>query len=300
VFFVSKSWLHALLSADIGACCIAAQAVAGYHRGVNTTAESAPARPRDWMRPLRYLWRTPLLLLHALIAFPLALAVFNPLAMRCRIRGETLEHWMTRWWSGRLVRIFGFRIRCIGEPLPGAVLFVANHVSWLDIELMHSQRIMSFVAKAEIERWPLVGWLATRAGTIYHRRGSTHSLGAVMERVVTRLREGMAVGVFPEGGTGTGERLRTFHARIFQVAVDANVPVQPVALCYGENGTMDLRVPFAPGEHFFGNFVRLLGGPSLEASVHFLEPVASSEDGRRQTAVAARERIAHALGMPLT
>jgi len=59
-------------------------------------------------------------------------------------------------------------------------------------------------------------------------------------------------------------------------------------------------VPFAPGEHFFGNFVRLLGGPSLEASVHFLEPVASSEDGRRQTAVAARERIAHALGMPLT
>jgi len=165
---------------------------------------------------------------------------------------------------------------------------------------MHSQRIMSFVAKAEIERWPLVGWLATRAGTIYHRRGSTHSLGAVMERVVARLREGMAVGVFPEGGTGTGERLRTFHARIFQVAVDANVPVQPVALCYGENGTMDLRVPFSPGEHFFGNFVRLLGGPSLEASVHFLEPVASSEDGRRQTAVAARERIAHALGMPLT
>jgi 1-acyl-sn-glycerol-3-phosphate acyltransferase len=121
-----------------------------------------------------------------------------------------------------------------------------------------------------------------------------------MERVVNRLREGMAVGVFPEGGTGTGERLRTFHARIFQVAVDANVPVQPVALCYGENGTMDLRVPFAPGEHFFGNLVRLLGGPSLEASVHFLEPVASSDDGRRQTAVAARERIAQALGMPLT
>jgi 1-acyl-sn-glycerol-3-phosphate acyltransferase len=257
-------------------------------------------RPRDWLRPLRYLWRTPLLLVHALIAFPLAVAVFNPLALRCRIRGETLEHWMTRWWSGRLVRIFGFRIRCIGEPLPGAVLFVANHVSWLDIELMHSQRIMSFVAKAEIERWPLVGWLATRAGTIYHRRGSTHSLGAVMERVVARLREGMAVGVFPEGGTGTGERLRTFHARIFQVAVDANVPVQPVALCYGENGAMDLRVPFAAGEHFFGNFVRLLGGPSLEASVHFLEPVASRDDGRRQTAVAARERIAQALGMPLT
>jgi 1-acyl-sn-glycerol-3-phosphate acyltransferase len=263
---------------------------------MNTTAESSPAANRDWLRPLRYLWRTPQLLLHALIAFPLALAVFNPLADRLRISGERPDHWMTRWWSRRLVRIFGFRIGRVGEPLPGAVLFVANHVSWLDIELMHSQRIMSFVAKAEIARWPLVGWLATRAGTIYHQRGSAHSLGAVMERVVARLREGMAVGVFPEGGTSPGDRVKTFHARIFQVAVDANVPIQPVALCYGDHGRMDLRVPFAPNENFFNNFVRLLGGPSFDATVHFLEPVALQEDGRRQIAEAARARIAAALG----
>jgi 1-acyl-sn-glycerol-3-phosphate acyltransferase len=263
---------------------------------MNTTAESSPAANRDWLRPLRYLWRTPQLLLHALIAFPLALAVFNPLADRVRIRGERLEYWMTRWWSRRLVRIFGFRIARIGEPLPGAVLFVANHVSWLDIELMHSQRIMSFVAKAEIARWPLVGWLASRAGTIYHQRGSSHSLGAVMERVVARLREGMAVGVFPEGGTSPGDRVKTFHARIFQVAVDANVPIQPVALCYGDNGRMDLRVPFATNENFFDNFMRLLGGPSFAATVHFLEPVALQEDGRRQIAETARARIAAALG----
>jgi 1-acyl-sn-glycerol-3-phosphate acyltransferase len=265
---------------------------------VNSTAETAPAARRDRLRPLRYLWRTPLLLLHALIAFPLALAVFNPLARRCRIGVERLDYRMTRWWSGRIVRIFGFRIRRIGEPLPGAVLFVANHVSWLDIELMHSQRIMSFVAKAEIARWPLIGWLATRAGTIYHRRGSAHSLGAVMQRVVDRLCEGMAVGVFPEGGTGPGDRVKTFHARIFQVAVDANVTVQPVALCYGDGGRMDPRVPFAPKENFFDNFVRLLGGPSLEASVHFLEPVQLGGDGRRQTAETARARIAQALGVP--
>ena len=87
---------------------------------MNSTAETARI-PRDPWRPLRYLWRTPLLLLHALIAFPLALAVFNPLARRCRIGGERMDYWMTRWWSGRIVRIFGFRIRRIGTPLPGAV-----------------------------------------------------------------------------------------------------------------------------------------------------------------------------------
>src|SRR5690349_13248173 len=190
---------------------------------MNSTVDTQPTARRDSMRVLRYCWRTPLLLLHALIAVPLALAVFNPLARRIRLGGERLDYRMTRWWSGRIVRIFGFRTSRVGEPLPGAVMFVANHVSWLDIELMHSQRIMSFVAKAEIARWPLIGWLATRAGTIYHQRGSAHSLGAVMERVVQRLREGMACGIFPEGGTGPGDRVRTFHARIFQVAADAQV-----------------------------------------------------------------------------
>jgi 1-acyl-sn-glycerol-3-phosphate acyltransferase len=261
---------------------------------MNATAIAAPSR--DYLRPLRYFVRTPLLLLHILIAIPIAICVFNPLARRLQVGEERLDHWMTRWWSGALVRRFGFRIRRIGEPLPGAVLFVANHVSWMDIELMHSQRMMNFVAKAEIARWPIVGWLASRAGTIYHQRGSPHSLGAVMERVVVRLKEGMAVGVFPEGGTGAGDCVRTFHARIFQVAADAGVRIQPIALCYGRNGRMDLRVPFAPKESFFGNFLRVLGGPSLDAEVHFLEPIVIAEEGRRQIAESARMRIAAALG----
>jgi len=264
---------------------------------MQTSVETSPAAGRDWLRPLRYLWRTPLLLLLVVVTFPLAFVAFSPLGPRLSVRGERLDHWLQRWWSRQLMHVFGFRLRRVGTPLPGAVLFVANHVSWLDITLMHSQRIMAFVAKAEIARWPLVGWLATRAGTIYHQRGSAHSLGAVMERVVARLREGMAVGVFPEGGTGQGDRVKTFHARIFQVAADADVPVQPVALCYGDNDRMDLRVPFAPKESFGANFLRLLGGPSFEATVHFLEPVPLSDDGRRQTAETARAAIARALRM---
>jgi 1-acyl-sn-glycerol-3-phosphate acyltransferase len=263
---------------------------------MNATAQSTTERNPDWLRPLRYLVRTPLLLIHLVIAIPLAVFVFSPLGDGLRLKGERLDHAMTRWWSAALIRRFGFRIRRIGEPLPGATLFVANHVSWMDIELMHSQRMMAFVAKAEIARWPLVGWLATRAGTIYHQRGSTHSLGAVIERVVARLRSGMSAGVFPEGGTGPGDRVRTFHARIFQVAADAQVPIQPVALCYGRDGRMDLRVPFGASESFFGNFMRLLGGPALDAEVHFLEPIRVNDEGRRQIAEIARARIAAALG----
>jgi 1-acyl-sn-glycerol-3-phosphate acyltransferase len=266
---------------------------------MNASAESTemPAPPaRDAWRPLRYLLRTPLLALHLLITLPLALLVINPIGATLGWRGETLAARTTRWWSGKLVRLFGFRIRRIGEPVPGAVLFVANHVSWMDIELMHSQRMMSFVAKAEIERWPVIGWLASRAGTIFHRRGSTHSLATVMAVVVERLQSGVSVGVFPEGGTGPGDRVRTFHARIFQVALDAGVPVQPIALCYGRDGRMDTSVAFAANESFFGNFLRVLGGPSLDAEVHFLAPVPVDGEGRRRLAERARAQIAAELG----
>jgi len=118
----------------------------------------------------------------------------------------------------------------------------------------------------------------------------------VIEQAIERLRAGVAVGVFPEGGTGPGDRLRTFHARIFQIAADAQVTVQPVAISYGREGKMDLRVPFADGESFFANVVRLLGDAGVEAHVRFLDPIPLSDEGRRQTAESARAAIALALG----
>jgi len=263
---------------------------------MHSTVESLSPARRDWRRPLRYLWRTPWVFVHVVVAVPLALVAFSPIGRTAHVRGERLDQWLQRWWSGGILRRCGFRIVRVGEPQSGAVLFVANHVSWLDIELMHSQRVMSFVAKAEIARWPLIGWLASRAGTIFHRRGSGHSLNAVMEQAVERLRDGMSVGVFPEGGTGPGDRLRTFHARIFQIAADAQVTVQPVAISYGRGGKMDLRVPFAEGESFFANAVRLIGDAGVEAHVRFLDPIPLREEGRRQTAEAARAAIAQALG----
>ena len=264
---------------------------------MNSSVESTvePAAQDRW-RPLRYAARTPLLLLHALIAGPLALLALNPVAARVRFGDTTFEKAMIRWWSGALVRRFGFRIRRFGEPLPGAVLYVANHISWLDIELMHSQRPVSFVAKSEIARWPFVGWLAARAGTIFHRRGSTDSLAVVMATVVDRLKAGTPVGVFPEGGSGHGDSVGTFHARIFQTALDASVPVQPVALRYGRDGSQDPNVPFGRKESFFANFLRVLGNPSMDAEIHFLEPVAATPEARRRMAEQSRERIVRELG----
>ncbi len=258
---------------------------------------SAPVAGRDRWRPWRYALRLPWLLLHVLVALPLVLVLISLPTRRLRLpSGERLEHRVIRAWQGGLMRVFGFRVRGSGTPLPGAAVFVANHVSWIDIVALHSQRMMGFVAKREIRGWPLVGWLATRGGTIYHQRGDQASLGGVLHEMLARLRSGRSVGVFPEGRTRDGREIGPFHARIFLAAVEAGVPVQPVALRYGAYGSAQSEVAFAPGESFFANFLRLLGDPAREVEVRFLEPIApGAVDGRRRIAGQARERIVAAM-----
>lgn len=259
--------------------------------------QSTPDAPTEALwRGVRYLYRTPLLLWHLLVHLPLTVLLINPLTARWRLAGERVDHRVIRLWSAGLLRVFGMRTRRVGTPLPGPCLAVANHQSWVDIELAHSQRVLHFIAKAEISRWPLIGWLARRAGTIYHQRGSTESLSSVAQIAVERLKAGNAVGVFPEGGTAPDPTVRTFHARIFQIAVDAQVPVQPVALRFVRDGVDALDVPFRENESFLGNFLRLLGGAPLVAEVHFLPPLTDLTVGRRNLAQGAREAIRQAMG----
>ncbi|WP_326520768.1 lysophospholipid acyltransferase family protein [Xanthomonas arboricola] len=268
---------------------------------VPSMSESSLDATRDAgsvLRWFRYLYRVPLLLVHLSICLPITMlcVVAPPLARIRTGRDDTLDELMIRWWQGNLMRIFGFRLRRFGTPLPGATLFVANHVSWVDISMLHSQRVMGFVAKREIAGWPLVGWLATKGQTIFHQRGNTESLGGVLQEMLLRLRSGKPVGVFPEGRTRGGTEVGPFHARIFQAAVEAGVPVQPVALRYGERGNAQAVVAFGERESFFANIVRLLGEPSRLAEVHFLEPIRALDiEGRRRLADTSRQRIIAAM-----
>lgn len=262
---------------------------------MNVVTARDPEGAADWTRPLRYALRTPLLLLHLLVGLPLVLLVIStPLGRRGG--DDRYAHRAIRWWSGNLVRIFGVRLLRRGEPLPGGVLLVSNHRSWLDIELIHSQRMACFVAKREIEGWPLIGWLARQAGTIFHQRGSTESLSGVSGTMVERLREGRAVAVFPEGGIRPGNRVHTFHARIFQAAIDADVPAQPVALRATRNGQPTAALSERPREGFFACFLRVLGERRTQVEVIFLDPVRADGSGRRRMADSCRGQIAAALG----
>jgi len=242
------------------------------------------------MRAFRYCYRLPMLAWHALVHLPIVL-----LLIAIGDGGPT-AHGAIRWWSRGLLRVFGMRVRGVGTPLAGGTLFVANHVSWIDIIALHSQHMMGFIAKAEIRRWPVIGWITSHGETIYLHRGNANSLGDVMAEMAQRLRAGRAVAAFPEGGTRDGRELGAFHARIFTAAVDADAPVQPVALCFGTRCEAQHVVAFAKGESFMGNLVRLLGEPARPVTVCFLEPILHTEhEGRRGIATLARARIEQAM-----
>ena len=141
--------------------------------------------------------------------------------------------------ANRLAWLFGVRVRLIGTPAEGPVLIAANHISWLDIPVLHSACSMGFVGKAEIDDWPVFSYIARSGGTIFHQRGCHDSAADVISAMVQRLEQGRSVAIFPEGGIKPGSSVRVFHARMFRPAVDIGCPVQPVMIRYMSDGQRD-------------------------------------------------------------
>ena len=140
---------------------------------------------------------------------------------------------MNRAWSLKMLRLAGMRLVVHNDEarLDSGVLVVGNHISWIDIYVINAWRPTPFVSKAEIRNWPVVGWLAQQLGTVFIQREKRSDAKRIMHELANRLMAGEMMCVFPEGTTSNGEKLLPFHANMFQAAVSASCPVQPVCLC---------------------------------------------------------------------
>lgn len=225
------------------------------------------------------LWRLPLLLAYLLL-LPLTLLAFLPGLREWPIGPVKLHMWAHRLWMRGLIAVCGLRLRVSGRlPLPPA-LVVANHISWFDIPVLHALWPMGLVAKAEIRGWPLIGRLATIAGSIYIERGNQHSRQRVNRRMAARLRRGEMIGVFPEGGISPERGVQRFHSRLFGSAIRARVPIVPVAIRYWRDGDCHDDVVFAAGENLLGNLLRLLAHRRMEVQVMIARPLTDHMVGR--------------------
>jgi 1-acyl-sn-glycerol-3-phosphate acyltransferase len=197
------------------------------------------------------------------------------------------------WWHRGLCRCLSIEVRRVGST-GNTGLLVSNHVSWLDIPVLGGIVPTRFVSKAEVRTWPLVGWLAGLAGTIFLRRGG-HQASAIARSIGAGVREGELVAIFPEGTTYDGRAPGRFHARLFAAVEQVDASVLPVAIRYGDGVEPDPVAPFIGEDTLLAHLWRVLKHPGLSVTVTFLEPLSSADLSRRQLAERCRAVIADAI-----
>jgi 1-acyl-sn-glycerol-3-phosphate acyltransferase len=252
---------------------------------------------QDWQRynrrvNIRLAWRLARLVLHLLQGLATCALVFP-------WTGVALRERMVRGWSARLLRIC--RVEVVRQdraaPLQHA-LIVSNHISWLDIFVINSVHPCRFVAKAEIRAWPVLGWLAAQAGTVFIARGNRRHLRHIFRGLVDALAQRQRVAFFPEGTTASQGSLLSFHANLFEAAIDAGVAVQPCALAYVDRaGGWHAAVDYVGDTTFVDSILRILGGEPVIARLGCLAPIAAAGAHRRELARAAHDAIAETLGI---
>ncbi len=126
-----------------------------------------------------------------------------------------------------------WRLRVEGSWPPGqrAYVVVANHQSLLDILLLSKlPREMKWIAKESLFKVPWVGWIFRISGDISVRRGDSESGGAALAKARRYLERGMSVMIFPEGTRSVSAKLLPFKSGAFRLAIEAGVPILPVAV----------------------------------------------------------------------
>ena len=184
-------------------------------------------------------------------------------------------------WSKQVLVVLGITLRVRGSmPAQGPLLLVSNHISWLDIAVVHAAGYCRFVSKSEIKHWPLVGTLATGVGTLYIERAKRRDAMRVVHHMAEHLQAGEVVAVFPEGTTSDGRGVLPFHANLFQAAISSQVPVLPMALRFvdAHTGAPHDGPRFAGDDTLFGSLWRTLSANNIVAEVAYGQP--QRADGR--------------------
>jgi len=251
----------------------------------------SPARRSSRLRGAWRLGRAALHILAGLLTILLRFPRLSPEQRQLRVQV----------WSRGLLAHLGIRLEVRGEAnLPGPLLLVANHISWLDITALHAARFCRFVSKADVQRWPLIGTLAAGVGTLFIERASRRDARRVVHHMAESLRAGEVLAVFPEGTTGEGIELLPFHGNLLQAAIEADAPVQPVALQFVEtrSGKRCLTPSYVGDDTLLGSVWRTACAADITVQIVFGEPEMAQGRERRGWADTLRHTISR-LRQPL-
>lgn len=223
------------------------------------------------------------------LSFTLPLMPVQALALALR---HPLRSDLPLWYHRRCCKILGFRIERRGrQSRVHPTLYVANHASYFDIMVLASQIRGSFVAKAEVARWPLFGWLAKLQRTIFVDRQRA-AVARQRQEIAARLRAGDDLILFPEGTSDDGNRVWPFKSALFAaVEIDDSgqaLTIQPVSIAYTRLDGMPMGRYLRPFFAWYGDMEmgghlwRALGMGEVTVVVHFHPPFTSDAFASRK------------------
>jgi 1-acyl-sn-glycerol-3-phosphate acyltransferase len=243
------------------------------------------------LRQLIALFRATRLALH--IAYGLTLAVAYPWL------SLTLRRRILQRWSADLLQIFNVRIDIANDdPLHKLRhgLIVTNHISWLDVFVLNAVVPMRFVAKSEVRRWPVIGWLCARAQTLFIERGKARSAARINVHMVELLQNGECLAIFPEGTTTDGTSVAHFHSSLLQPAIDAGSVAHPIAIRYlNAEGEHSTAAAYIDDLSFGASMWNILSEPELHVCLIATPALNARDLDRRSLTKMAHESISTAL-----
>lgn len=226
-------------------------------------------------------------------------AILAIILLRNTMPTQGFISWLAQTYHQIILTILGVKITVTGDKESGNVLFVPNHISWLDISIIGALSATHFLAKAEIKNWPVIGLIATRAGTLYIKRGIKNSAEEANETIHKILSKNDNVVLFAEGTTSNGT-LKKFHGRLMQSAIDAGSVIQPIAIFYpavteknstNKQNKINENILFIDDMSFLQSVFNVLSLKEIPANIHFLPPIHTENRTRKELATQCYENI---------
>jgi len=219
-------------------------------------------------------------------------SILTVLFQRGTLPPRGIQSHITRWWHRSVAKSLGIPVRVYGTPRKQATLFVSNHVSTFDIAALGSVLPVRFLSKIEVRSWPLMGWLATRDGTLYIERGTREAAIKTNKVMAEALSLKHNVVLFAEGTTTDGT-VKKFHSRLMQSAVDSASYIQPVAIRYPDpdGNKVHPAALYIDDMSFSDSTKRMLAARHLEAEIYFGEAVSAENKSRDELASYAEAEV---------
>lgn len=219
---------------------------------------------RAWCRGIRVFW----FFLRAALSLRRVAASAPGSAEDVRRRAAWL-----RDRARELLEVLAIRVSASGGLAQGGVV-ACNHLGYLDALVIASLSPTVFVAKAEVARWPVLGWFCRQVGTLFIQRDHRDSVARLQPELRRVLSAGVTVCLFLEGTSTDGSRVQPFHSSLLQPAVEGVWPVRPGWLGFFKpDGTVEPAAAYWRDMWFAPHFLRLLATAPFTAQAWLGESV---------------------------